>query len=1063
MSEYTAYDFYLLRSPLLSVESLLQLDAAIVRDTDGTYTEVRKIFSDPLFQEAIYLASKDLHAILQEWLEGKLTDKKRTGKLLRSLHKYYSRMCTRCTPYGLFAGCATGTIGGEVTNIAFGQDKLSRFSRFDMSFSVELGRYLSTLDTIKPQLKFYPNNTIYRSGGKYRFVEYSFKNKRRYYTLSALSVTDYLAKVLDSAAGGAGIEVLANAVCMMDGSITMERAVQFIHKLIQAQFLVSEMMPVVTGRDFFEVITDKINGLQGTQHMVQQLVAANTILQQDHGGLATYLQTEQAVAQVMPRKNMDIIQTDLFFNMAHNGIAAHVIREIVDAAARLFSISRPYKMPDIDDFKARFVARYEEREVPLAEALDADTGVGYGLAVTGNVEHMPLLNSVALPYNQPEKRVLHDEFTSLIYSKLKQYLQTGDLEVNITDEEIDAVAAKNKKEYEDVPGAFIFGSILAASAGDIDRGNYRFASILLNTPYPAKLFARFAYADEKLTARLKECLEAEAMAYPDAILAEIVHLPEDRLGNVLIRPVLRNYEIPYLCNSALPGEQQFPVDDLMISVRDGRIRLRSKKYNKEIIPRLTNAHNSSAGLPVYRFLCNLCYQQVKTGFAWDWKLYSAEPFLPRVTYKKIILSRARWFLPRLLEEPADPVQYFTSIRKERNMPRYVVLQEDDNELLIDLDSPFSLQHVLQRLKKINVVLLEYLSLPGNCFLRDGNGSYVTEMLIPVAKNVVTPVRSRITHRAALLRPEDMPQRSFMPGSEWLYVKIYAANKEMESVLLSVIKPLTDELLGKGAIDRWFFIRYYDPEPHLRVRFNKRGDPAFWLAVLQSLQVALEPMQQDGRVIKMVIDTYEREMERYGPHTMLLSEELFFADSKAVVDFLDMIEGEEGEEVRWKMGVYSIQLLLEDFDYTAPDKKRLLTGLQKGFFKEFNNDRRENETRLARSLNDKYRQDYEGIVALLDTGKGLKEIQPAMECFRERSAAIQPVARQLKELLLGGESYQRTLDSLLASYIHMAMNRLFLARQRMHELVLYHYLEKYFDSLLKRHNKMASGAGKEATV
>ena len=37
----------------------------------------------------------------------------------------------------------------------------------------------------------------------------------------------------------------------------------------------------------------------------------------------------------------------------------------------------------------------------------------------------------------------------------------------------------------------------------------------------------------------------------------------------------------------------------------------------------------------------------------------------------------------------------------------------------------------------------------------------------------------------------------------------------------------------------------------------------------------------------------------------------------------------------------------------------------------------------------------------------------------------------------------SIDSLLASYIHMMMNRLFKSKNRLHELVLYEFLYRYY--------------------
>src|SRR5262249_57327315 len=92
----------------------------------------------------------------------------------------------------------------------------------------------------------------------------------------------------------------------------------------------------------------------------------------------------------------------------------------------------------------------------------------------------------------------------------------------------------------------------------------------------------------------------------------------------------------------------------------------------------------------------------------------------------------------------------------------------------------------------------------------------------------------------------------------------------------------------GDIDGWFFIRYGEPEWHLRLRLHGRPE-RLHAQVLPVLQAAAAPLLGDGRLWRLQLDTYQREIERYGgPEGMLLAERLFHADSAAVLAIVELL-------------------------------------------------------------------------------------------------------------------------------------------------------------------------------
>jgi len=184
-----------------------------------------------------------------------------------------------------------------------------------------------------------------------------------------------------------------------------------------------------------------------------------------------------------------------------------------------------------------------------------------------------------------------------------------------------------------------------------------------------------------------------------------------------------------------------------------------------------------------------------------------------------------------------------------------------------------------------------------------------------------------------LRITPMPQRNFMPGSEWLYYKIYSGPKTSDMVLTDVLFPLITALKEQKLITKWFFIRYGDPEHHLRVRFLLEKKESLGV-VINKVSKKLQPLLAEDIIYKVQLDTYSRELERYGNNTIELSESLFYWDSEKIVQFLDLIEGDEGERLRWLFGLRSVDNLLVVFGCDLEQRLQLLERLKIGFGEEF---------------------------------------------------------------------------------------------------------------------------------
>lgn len=109
MKNYTTGEYYISRNTLLPFEWYIKL--AEEMDEEKIKDSLVRIFSMPEVQEALLVSSPDLfNAMKRINIYGTSKD---SEKLVESLLKYFIRMTTRTTPFGLFSGISIGKFGKE--------------------------------------------------------------------------------------------------------------------------------------------------------------------------------------------------------------------------------------------------------------------------------------------------------------------------------------------------------------------------------------------------------------------------------------------------------------------------------------------------------------------------------------------------------------------------------------------------------------------------------------------------------------------------------------------------------------------------------------------------------------------------------------------------------------------------------------------------------------------------------------------------------------------------------------------------------------------------------------
>lgn len=1007
--------FFVLRAPMLPLEDLDRLRH------DPEY--LHNLAASPVVTEALHLASPGL---LRRFESGEPDP-----QVAAAVTAYLVRMCTRATPFGLFASCATGVLGSRTELVVAGPEGVVRHSRPDTEVLATLVERLLADPNTRPQMLVEPNSSRYRAAGALRLIDSRVRGGRRSNHLVVVDDDEPLRSALQVASGGASVEQVVEAI-EADTGFGRDEVRAYVDALVDAQVLTAVAEPAVTGSQPLTYVTASLRR-QGFAHTVAVLDEVGAELANlDAAGLGNsptaYSGLSETILELAGSGDeARLIQVDLHRVGSGLTLGRDVVRELSEGVRLLHRVCPAVESAALRRFKEAFRDRYEDRAVPLMVALDEELGVGFDPSQHPAAGQSPLLAGIDLGGLPGEQ-----SFTARDAVLLDLLIRARDYGAKSLDLDADALArlAAAPPSHTPLP----IPDALAVTASLLDDG------IEIHNVYGpsgAQLLGRFCHGDDRLHEAVRAHLRAEEAKSPGVVFAEVVHLPEGRTGNILTRPVLRDYELVLLGRSGAPPDHQLSVDELTVRLDGPRLVLHSARLDAEIRPRLTTAHNAARGFGVYRFLAALQADGVAGELGWDWGAISGAPTLPRVTAGRLVLSRARWLLSAAevaTLTTADAGAGWAALSVNRGLPGEVLIADGDNRLYVDIASPALTIAAAKVLRGRGAAMIEEV-LPSRV-AAGPQGHFAHELIVPFLRRG-DPAPSPERSQAPRL------QRTFPPGSEWLFVKIYTGAASADRILTRTVGPVLDQLKHAQVIDYWFFLRYADPEHHLRVRLHGNSETLRDQA-LPALSAALDPHLGEGAIWKVAIDTYDREIERYGGDAGIeLAERIHAADSHAVLRVLDILDDQDAAlDIRWRLCLYAIDRLLADAELTPLERRDWARKGAASYRREY-----PNAPNLEAGISRRWRAERAELSALLDDA-GEYPHEGAREVFRERSEHIAPLLAELIERDRRG-ILTVPVSEMLYSFNHLHAIRLLRSAARTHELMLYSFLDRHYASQVAR--------------
>ena len=714
------YSFYRLTDALKEEDSLVE------------------ILNYPQFQEAIYIASPSFYDEAIKFLDNKLAPKEKE-KTYYTLIRYLSRMCTRCTPFGLFSNVAMGNFDKN-NNLRLNYT-IKKTVRLDNYILNLLSRHVLNLEQVKTSTCYHTNTSLYQLNNKSRYIEYYYlNNKQRSHRIIEINNNPILNKIIEKAQKGLSYSEICNIITKE--GYDKNTAEVYTNQVIDNQILISDLEPNITGSDYFNRLVSHLSSiLDKEDKLLTKIIKIQSNLEvinnsTNENQIKLYKQTSELLYSIIPNLEHQILfQVDSLRETENLTISHNILKDIKKALSILNKLNLNKTNGPLNSFISAFYKRYENKEVSLFEALDPTLGIGYPPEKRYSSNY--ILDKFLFP-NSSNNKINNqpiNDIDKILLKKLYSFNSEKDLEINISDED----TAHLQENWENFPDTFctiaeiINNKEVALKGTSADAG---------------RLISRFAYLGQSFENLLSKIGNKEAELEPNSLVAEIVHLPDFRVGNILNRPLFRDYEIAYLTGLDYEQQKSSPIylSDLYLSIINCKLKIRSKKLNKFIIPKLTNAHYyRSNPTPIYLFLSDYAHQDKRQDLFFSWgPLFQTLDFLPRVKYKNIILSPATWII--LIEDIKKFFNYSNSelilalnnYLKRRKIPETVLLKESDNTLYVNFKSLTSIKSFWDYVKNKNTIEITefYFDKVDNPAIQDfdGNG-FSNECIISFYKEI----------------------------------------------------------------------------------------------------------------------------------------------------------------------------------------------------------------------------------------------------------------------------------------------------------------------------------------
>ncbi|HDI7046279.1 TPA: thiopeptide-type bacteriocin biosynthesis protein, partial [Staphylococcus aureus] len=783
--------------------------------------QIKTIWKVPKFKEAICVASQDLYKSCLNLDNKKSKDIK---SIHNSLIKYYIRMCTRSTPFGLFSSFFISEFCDDLV-----QQDLKREQKIYCLLSNEwlenfIFEVINSTDIVK-NLHLRVNKSLRISKNKISL--YFIPGQNNLTNSISINNNNLNAFILNYLNINRSFN---DVLCILQENglnLTPNILLNYIKDLVSKGFIITELQK----GNFYNIDTQQLKTiLEKCSACHKHLKLFNKLLsftKQSVFDLNNYIEcvaeSQKLIPGIIPFQVESVLGEEINLNST-------IKNDLKEIAKIYYSLNKHWIEND------EYIEEFMEK---------------YGINIAVNIKELAYKGKHLGLGNRNIVKRENNFLSELAFNISKDYKKEVDISNFIDLEDI---------EYSSPASFDLYFRIHEDNKGH--RTYFPSGNIITNESH--RTFGRFLKYFDDLSEEI--CIEKQQCAknnFSNIISYGISFKPMSfKALNVMKTPQFFKENVFF---------NSFENDDKLNNIyvfcdEKGKIHFYDNYKKKKIHLSTTNMMNYESNSPD---LCRFLLSHSENNYIKSYPINNSDlekfHFFPRIVHNNIVLRLKKWKFKSHISTYAKIIELYN----QGHIDRFVNLVQLDNFILLDLENIYSEKILKKELLKNE----DYIELEEAEHLINNSSIYKEyEFVVPI--NIQSKSHEERINNVTLFK--DSKKRILTINDSLIYIKIYFSLGYREEILQELHMYLTKE-----NISDYFFIQYNDPKPHIRLRLFSSPEN-----LIHDLKI-IEYLHSFEFVKKIDIADYEREIERYGGEEKIeLAEEIFKKDSKNILQLIN---------------------------------------------------------------------------------------------------------------------------------------------------------------------------------